>query len=104
MDMQKVKDSRESSISSCAAKSEEQLPLAMVHTSAPQHRKSTYFFRFTLDLLGCLFLTYLSVGSDNNKYFGLLLVTYTVQCIFFRVWWLLYGCLLKCLFNISARY
>ncbi|XP_066260503.1 dual specificity testis-specific protein kinase 2 [Euwallacea similis] len=39
-DMEKVKDSRESSISSCAAKSEEQLPAAIVHqSSTPQHGK-----------------------------------------------------------------
>ncbi|KAH1017668.1 dual specificity testis-specific protein kinase 2 isoform X1 [Dendroctonus ponderosae] len=39
-EMNKVTESRETSISSCAAKSEEQLPIAIIQQScAPQHRK-----------------------------------------------------------------
>lgn len=45
-EMNKVTESRETSISSCAAKSEEQLPIAIIQQScAPQHRKSKYFLQ-----------------------------------------------------------
>lgn len=49
-DMQ-VQDEKKASIASCAARSEEQLPMLAVQTSVPQHRKSEWFLELLLSFL-----------------------------------------------------